>query len=234
MNQGKVTIVEGIIGAGKSTFSKELAKCLGDETLLLLEPDEKNNANPYLSSFYGDQERWAFTMQIHLLQARYKMHLNAQWHAMNGNGDAVLDRSYFGDTAFARLQIKNGVMSPDEFETYRGIYHSMTSTVLLPNFCVHLIVDPVVAIDRIKSRMEEETGRKCETTIDIKYLYDLHEQNTHMVNVLRSQGVNIVEVPWDQDRNNSSSRYEIVEKVAEKILSAQSPSPFLDLHRRIC
>lgn len=234
MNQGKVTIVEGIIGAGKSTFSKELAKCLGDKTLLLLEPDEKNNANPYLSAFYGDQERWAFTMQVHLLQARYKMHLNAQWHAMNGNGDAVLDRSYFGDTAFARLQIKNGVMSQDEFETYRGIYHSMTSTVLLPNFCVHLIVDPVVAIDRIKSRMEEETGRKCETTIDIKYLYDLHEQNTHMVNVLRSQGVNIIEVPWDQDRNDSSSRYEIVEKVAEKILSAPSPSPFLDLHRRTC
>ena len=155
MNQGKVTIVEGIIGAGKSTFSKELAKALGEDTLLLLEPDEKNNANPYLSSFYENQERWAFTMQIHLLQARYKMHLNAQWHTMNGNGNAVLDRSYFGDTAFARLQIRNGVMTENEFETYRGIYHSMTSTVLLPNFCVHLIVDPNVAIQRIKNRISK-------------------------------------------------------------------------------
>ena len=232
MNQGKVTIVEGIIGAGKSTFSKELAKALGGDTLLLLEPDEKNNANPYLSSFYEDQERWAFTMQVHLLQARYKMHLNAQWHAMNGNGNAVLDRSYFGDTAFARLQIQNGVMTENEFETYRGIYHSMTSTVLLPNFCVHLIVDPNVAIERIKNRMEEETGRKCETTIDMGYLCSLHEQNLYMINVLNSQGVDIIEVPWDQDLGRESARADTVQRVADRILSAPSPSPFLDLHRR--
>jgi len=232
MNSGKVTIVEGIIGAGKSTFSKELAKALGENTLLLLEPDEKDNANPYLSSFYEDQHRWAFTMQVHLLQARYKMHLNAQWHAMNGNGNAVLDRSYFGDTAFARLQIKNGVMTEDEFETYRGIYHSMTSTVLLPNFCVHLIVDPNVAIDRIKTRMEEETGRKCETTIDMNYLYNLHEENLHMISVLNSQGVDIIEVPWDQDRGREASRADTIQRVADRILSSPSPSPFLDLHRR--
>jgi len=232
MNRGKVAIVEGIIGAGKSTFSKELGQALGEGTLLLLEPDEKNNANPYLASFYEDQCRWAFTMQIHLLQARYKMHLNAQWHAMNGNGNAVLDRSYFGDTAFARLQIKNGVMSENEFQTYRSIYHSMTSTVLLPNFCVHLMVNPIIAIDRIKARMEEETGRKCETTIDIGYLYSLHEENAHMINALRKQGVEIIEVPWDQERNCKKSRASIVKKVADQILSAPSPSPFLDLHRR--
>ena len=232
MNRGRVAIVEGIIGAGKSTFSKELSQALGDDTLLLLEPDEKDNANPYLSSFYEDQPRWAFTMQVHLLQARYKMHLNAQWHAMNGNGNAVLDRSYFGDTAFARLQIKNGVMSEDEFNTYRSIYQSMTSTVLLPNFCIHLMVNPAVAIDRIKARMEKETGRKCETTIDVGYLYSLYEENLHMINVLRNQGVGIIEVPWDQKRNNKNSRAEIVEKVAQQILSAPSPSPFLDLHRR--
>mgnify|MGYP001178665118 FL=1 len=232
MNCGKVTIVEGIIGAGKSTFSKELSQALGEDTLLLLEPDEKDNANPYLSSFYENQSRWAFTMQVHLLQARYKMHLNAQWHSINGNGNAVLDRSYFGDTAFARLQIKNGSMSENEFETYRNIYHSMTSTVLLPNFCVHLMVNPIVAIDRIKARMEKETGRKCETTIDVGYLYNLYEENVNMINVLRNQGVNIIEVPWDQERDNKDSRAEIVEKVAQQILSAPSPSPFLDLHRR--
>lgn len=232
MNRGKVAIVEGIIGAGKSTFSKELGQALGEDTLLLLEPDEKNNANPYLADFYEDQGRWAFTMQIHLLQARYKMHLNAQWHAMNGNGNAVLDRSYFGDTAFARLQIKNGVMSENEFQTYRSIYHSMTSTVLLPNFCVHLMVNPIIAIDRIKTRMEEQTGRKCETTIDIGYLYSLYEENVHMINVLRKQGVEIIEVPWDQERNCKKSRASIVKKVADQILSAPSPSPFLDLHRR--
>jgi deoxyadenosine/deoxycytidine kinase len=46
----KVVIVEGIIGAGKSVLAKELGRALGPSTLLLLEPDEKKNANPYLAS----------------------------------------------------------------------------------------------------------------------------------------------------------------------------------------
>ena len=39
MNRGKVIVVEGIIGAGKSSFSRELASQLGDGTLYLREPD---------------------------------------------------------------------------------------------------------------------------------------------------------------------------------------------------
>ena len=132
----KVVLVEGIIGAGKTVLTKELGAALGPQTLTLIEPDEKNNANPYLADFYADPKRWALVMQVHLLQARFRMHLQAQWHAMNGYGQAVLDRSFYGDTCFARMLNRSGDLSDREFDTYKSIYHAMTASVLLPNVSV--------------------------------------------------------------------------------------------------
>ena len=229
---GKVVIVEGLIGAGKSSLSKELAQALGDHTLLLMEPDEKDDANPYLSSFYENQDRWAFTMQAHLLQARYRMHLQAQWHAMNQYGDAVMDRSYFGDTAFARLQVSMGAMTSKEFETYKSLYHAMTASVLLPNVCVRLLVSPEVSGSRIRKRMEIETGRKCEDVISMDYLRDLDKEISHMTDVLRHQGVTILDVPWDTDRNTKEDRMQAVEGLAARIREVKSMNPLLDYHRR--
>ena len=54
----------------------------------------------------------------------------------------------------------------------------------------------------------------------------------NMINVLDSQGVDIIEVPWDQDLGREETRADTVQRVANRILAANSPSPFLDLHRR--
>ena len=232
MSRKNVVIVEGIIGAGKSSLSRELGRALGSDTLILMEPDEAGGENPYLSDFYGDPTRWAFVMQAHLLQARYRMHLHAQWHAMNGKGHAVLDRSYFGDTCFARLQVKSGAMFQREFETYRSLYHAMTATVLLPNVCVRLLVSPVIALDRVQRRMEQREGRRCESTISLQYLVDLDKEITHMVAVLRNLGVTVIDMPWDMDRDDEASRRTAVEALASRIVESEPPDVFLDLHRR--
>ena len=233
MNRGKVVIVEGIIGAGKSSFSNELAYELGNGTLYLQEPDEKNNANPYLANFYDKPERWAYTMQTHLLQARYKMHLHAQWHAMTTGQDAVLDRSYFGDTAFARLQLAMGDMTHDEFNTYQSIYHAMTASVLLPNVCVHLQVEPAVAQQRISRRMQEQTGRSCEDAIDIQYLKDLKAEEERVIKALEAQGVRVLTLDWNEDRNDAVLRHDMIKGIAAYINDYQPPGDmFIDLHRR--
>jgi len=43
MKRGKVVIVEGLIGSGKTTLSRELGAALGDTSLTLFEPDEKGD-----------------------------------------------------------------------------------------------------------------------------------------------------------------------------------------------
>jgi deoxyadenosine/deoxycytidine kinase len=231
-NRGKVVIVEGLIGGGKTSLSRELAQALGDTTLVLFEPDEKEDANPYLADYYADAERWAFVLQVHQLQARYRMHLHAQWHAMEGMGHAVLDRSYFGDTAFARLQLRQGKMTQREFDTYSSIYHAMTAQVLLPNICVRVLVSPETCNQRVAKRMLTETGRKCEEAIDLSYLKALDREIDHMVGVLRAQGVTILDVPWDVDRDTPEARRSAVEGLAERIKGIEPPDYFLDLHRR--
>lgn len=232
MSTSKVVIIEGLISGGKTTLTNELGKALGNQTLVLTEPDEKDNANPYLADYYGDTVRWSFTMQCHLLAMRYRMHLHAQWHAMQGHGHAVLDRSYFGDTAFARLQLRLGLMTEREFETYAKLYHAMTAAVMLPTICIRTLVSPDTAARRIRKRMEAQTGRKCEETIDLDYLRGLHTEIEHMVGVLRRQGVTVWDVPWDEDRDTPEMRVAAVEGLAARIQELEPPDVFLDMHRR--
>jgi len=236
MVKHKVVIVEGLIGSGKTTLSRELGEALGEDTLTLFEPDEKENSkgasNPYLADYYADPGRWSFVLQVHQLQARYRQHLQAQWHALQGFGHAVLDRSYYGDTAFARLQLADGWMSDREFATYSSIYQAMTANVMLPSVCVRVLASPEVCERRVAKRMEAETGRKCEQAISIDYLRGLERETEHMVSVLRNQGVTVLDMPWDDDRSSSEDRAGAVQALAGRIKNLEVPDPFLDLHRR--
>jgi len=196
MREGKVIRVEGIIGAGKTTFSEKLANSL--DGIWLREPDEKDG-NPYLERFYNDPNRWALTMQLHLLNTRYRMHQRAQWNVLQNGSNVILDRSYYGDTAFARLQLKNKTIDRDEYNTYSLAYKNMTSNVMFPNFCIHLQIDPEVSSYRIQKRMQSQTGRQCENVIDLKYLKNLQEEEAIVIDVLKQQGVQIISVDWNKD-----------------------------------
>lgn len=232
MNRGKVVVVCGLMGGGKSTISRELATALGPETLYLSEPDEKGGRNPYLADYYADATRWALTMQIHLLGTRYAQHLQAQWYALNSGHHAVTDSSYWQDTAFARLQVKMGLMSDREFRTYQAMYHAMTASVLLPTMCLRVLVSPEIAQQRIIKRMERETGRACESAVSIEYLKGLDREIDHMVGILRHQGVTVLDVPWDEDRDTPETRKSAITGLAARIQNLEPPDLFLDMHRR--
>jgi len=229
MNQCCVVIVEGIIGAGKSFLTEELGKALGPNTLIQMEPDEKDQANPYLADYYQDPDRWAFPMQTHLLQARYRQHLNAQWHVLSHIGHSILDRSFFGDTSFARLQVCEGHMTEREYYTYQSLFKIMTASVLLPNFCIRLLVNPLTSARRIEGRMQQREGRKCERKIDLDYLKALDREIDHMTEVLRGQGVRVLEVPWDVEREDPEARNEAVQSLVGRINEYCPPDLFLNL-----
>ena len=170
-------------------------------------------------------------MQLHLLNARYRMHKHAQWTSLQCGKSVVIDRSYFGDTAFARLQLKNGTMTQDEYNTYVMCYHNMTSNVLLPQFCVHLITSPEVSANRINKRMEDQTGRKCESVIDLQYLQDLHNEEDNMISTLEKQGVHIIRLEWNATKSEEEIT-SVIKNICNDIKKFKVPDMLLDLHRR--
>jgi deoxyadenosine/deoxycytidine kinase len=235
MNRHPVVIIEGLIGCGKSSLATELGSALHPNCLTLLEPDEVGNLNPYLQDFYGDMHRWGYTMQTHLLAFRYRQQLRAQQHAMafDSGGPAILDRSFYGDTCFAKMLTHSGHMEQREFETYALLYQAMTAHVLLPTVCIRIMVDPKTAQQRIAKRYELREGRKAESVIDLAYLQALDREIAAMVNILRRQGVLVLDVPWDTERDTQDQRRQAVQSLAHHINSHAPSDIFLELHGRV-
>ena len=65
LDKAHYIVVEGPIGAGKTSLARRLAERLQSETLF-----EQAEHNPFLSRFYQDPERWAMATQLSFLYQR--------------------------------------------------------------------------------------------------------------------------------------------------------------------
>ena len=69
--------IAGIIGAGKSTLSQQLAERLGYDAF-----NEPVDDNPYLSDFYGDMNRIVLAMNLYLVDPHVDL---IKWWPIDGN-----------------------------------------------------------------------------------------------------------------------------------------------------
>ena len=154
--------ISGIIGAGKSTLAKNLAKHLGYEAF-----NEPVKENPYLEDFYADMNRWGAMMQIHLLFRRFEQHQQIVWNSKMG---AVQDRTIYEDTIFARMLHEAGFIDQRDYETYVGHFNVMKRFLVYPDVLIYLRVSPEVSMQRIQER-----GRDAESRITLEYMENLHQ-----------------------------------------------------------
>jgi len=189
--------VEGIIGAGKTTFSREVGQRLG--LRLIEEPVE---SNPYLEKFYADPKRYAFGMQVHLLHRRYAIQQLASYEATGAGGynGAILDRSLSGDRVFAKLHRDEGNIDPLDFDTYEMAYSIMARSLLPPTLLVFLDIQPQTAYDRMKKR-----NRDAEAGVPMEYLTKLRKGYQELLAEAErgllpwAHAVRVCRVPWDPD-----------------------------------
>lgn len=182
----KYICVEGLIGSGKTTLCKELAKheeVFGANPIIQLEPAE--GENPYLEAYYTDPKANAFKMQIFLLSRRYRAHLAAQSLALSGSNSVIADRSYFGDRCFAEVQHKDGYFTDADFSTYLALHKDMQRNVLYPSAFIYLKTPIGLAMERVSRRMSEIAGRKCECAISLEYMTELDRQINKMMSAMR-------------------------------------------------
>lgn len=152
--------ISGMIGAGKTTLATELGKLINLPVFF-----EPVLDNAYLADFYRDKRRYAFPLQVYLLNRRFQQHQQIIW---SGKG-AVQDRTIYEDTVFAKVLMSDGDMEEREYETYRSLFSNMSNFMKKPNLIVHLDVTPEESLRRINMR-----NRGCESGIPLEYLKKLH------------------------------------------------------------
>ena len=213
----KYICVEGLIGSGKTTLCKELAKyenTFGKNPLVQLEPAE--GENPYLADYYSDPKSNAFKMQIYLLSKRYRAHLAAQSLVLSGVCSVIADRSYFGDRCFAEVQLQDGYFTETDFKTYLTLHKDMQRDILYPSAFVYLMVPVSLAMERIAKRMSEIEGRKCECSISYEYMMNLDRAICKMMDAM-SQYCPVIKIRPFNSNNEERSVKDIAAEVAVQL-----------------
>ena len=157
----RYVVLAGNIGAGKSTLVRMMCDRLGWEPYF-----EPVAENPYLADFYADMKRWAFHSQVFFLTYRARAH-----RALQDIPRAVVqDRSFYEDAeVFARALHRQGAMSDREWDTYRGLYQTLTTLLAAPDLVVYLKASVPTLRRRIAQR-----GRTFEAAISDSYLEELN------------------------------------------------------------
>ena len=152
-------VVEGPIGAGKTTLARRLASRLAAE-LVLEQPEE----NPFLGRFYQDMARYALPTQLFFLFQRARLVeplAQLDLFARPVVADFLLEK----DPLFARL-----TLSADELALYQKIYDALRPRAGMPDLVVYLQAQPGTLIERVRRR-----ARGYERAVSEEYLALLAE-----------------------------------------------------------
>ncbi len=202
--------VTGNIGAGKTTLASKLAAHFGWEVLF-----EAVEGNPYLAPFYGDMPRWAFHLQMYFLKSRYEQVVQIQ----QSNKRIIQDRTIYEDAyIFAMNLYQSGVMSDNDYATYKGIFDLMMQTVKAPDLTIYLKADLPKLLSQIQKR-----GRDFEHNISAQYLSDLNAHYEQFINNYTQGKLLIIDVNH-LDYVNNHTDFEWISLQVEKALVFDTPA----------
>ncbi|MEQ9105428.1 MAG: deoxynucleoside kinase [Rhodothermales bacterium] len=152
-------VIEGVIGAGKTTLARELAERFNGRLVL-----EEFDENPFLERFYQDRPRWAFQTQLSFLASRFRQQQGIS------RGDlfhdvVVADYSFDKDRIFARTNLDG-----DELSLYETMFGIMQPRTPVPDLVVYL----QSSTERLMVNIAER-GRPYEANMERDYIAQLND-----------------------------------------------------------
>lgn len=152
--------IEGVIGVGKTTLARLLQPAF--QANILLEVFEEN---PFLSSFYGDRERYAFQTQMFFLLSRYHQQNKGIPAATAGGANLISDYTFDKDALFARINLVG-----DELNMYYRVHEALAEKMRQPELTVYLRADTELLMQRIALR-----DRPYERNMDPEYIQQVNQ-----------------------------------------------------------
>jgi deoxyadenosine/deoxycytidine kinase len=150
----RYVVVEGPIGAGKTSLARMLAQHAGGEELF-----ERPEDNPFLERFYADMPRFALATQLtFLLQRADQLAGIGQFDMFRKLtvADFLLDK----DPLFARLNLTDA-----EYGLYEKVYTHLRPQTPTPDLVIYLQAPVDTLIERVHRR-----GVNFERRISAQYL----------------------------------------------------------------
>ncbi|MDQ7063047.1 MAG: deoxynucleoside kinase [candidate division KSB1 bacterium] len=202
-------VVEGVIGAGKTTLARKMADRF--EARLLLEQHE---ANPFLPDFYRDPQRYAFQTQLFFLLSRFRQQQEIPqrdlFHTM-----MIADYLFAKDRIFASVTLEER-----EFFLYDKIASLLEREIIAPDLVIYLQSSTERLMANIRKR-----GRGYERHITEDYIRTLNEAyNQFFFNYNASPllVVNMNEIDFVADENDFD---DLIQQLERPISGVQYYSP---------
>lgn len=185
LSRFRYVVVEGPIGAGKTSLALRLSERLEGEQLL-----ERPDLNPFLARFYQDPQRYAMQTQLFFLFQRIQQLQELSQPDLFARlmvADFLLDK----DPLFAKL-----TLSGDEWHLYQTIYDTLKPQAPRPDLVIYLQARPDTLLQRVQRR-----GIEYERQVSTAYLTALCESYSHFfyhyaeapVLVVNSEHLNFVD-----------------------------------------
>ncbi len=150
-------VVEGPIGAGKTSLARKLAAFLDAELIL-----ENADENPFLPRFYEDRRRYALPAQLFFLVARVEQSRKLNQGELFSPA-RVADFMLEKDLLFAKT-----ILDDAEFRLYRQLYEGMKPPAAAPDLVIYLQAKSSALMERIKRR-----GRAYERQLNESYVAEI-------------------------------------------------------------
>lgn len=166
MTQKKHIAIIGNIGAGKTTLAGLLAKHYD-----WMPQFDNMDDNPYIESFYGDMQRWAFNLQVYFLERRFNNIIKIK----ESDISVIQDRTIYEDAhIFAPNLLDMGLMNFRDYNCYMSLFGLINSFIAPPDLVIYLKASVPKLMEQILKR-----GRSYEGSIRLDYLSKLNDRYDH-------------------------------------------------------
>jgi deoxyadenosine/deoxycytidine kinase len=163
VNENRYLVIEGVIGAGKTSLSRMLSERLSSQLVL-----EEVEENPFLKDFYRDRARFAFQTQMHFLFSRYQQQRDLRQTDLFSE-KLIADYLFQKDRIFASLNLVDR-----ELALYERLVGWLELDVVKPDIVVYLQAHPDTLMERIARR-----NRPFEKDMDKDYIAKLNDAYNH-------------------------------------------------------